>query len=48
METFKIKINFSDRFVIKHVTAHDEADACWIGKDMTEKMSATSFDLMHS
>lgn len=49
MDSFKVKVNFNNgRFAIKHITATDESDACWIAKDIAEAMKANSFDLMHS
>lgn len=49
MDSFKVKINFNDHYIIKHITATDEADACWVAKDLAEKFKGMkSFDLMHS
>lgn len=48
MDSFKVKINFKNRFVIKHINATDEMDACWKAKSLADSMSAVSFDLMHS
>lgn len=47
MDSFKVKIDFDGRFAIKHITAQDEADACWIAKDLCEAMNGNKFDLMH-
>lgn len=46
--SYKVRINFDSKFLIKHITATDEVDACWIAKGMADKFGANSFDLMHS
>lgn len=46
--SYKVRINFDNKFLIKHITATDEADACWIAKGMSEQFGGKSFDLMYS
>lgn len=48
MDSFKVKINFKNRFVIKHIVANGEVDACWEAKSLADSMNAVSFDLMYS
>lgn len=49
MDSFKVRINFDKRYILKHIVATDEVDACWEAKALASKFDGmTSFDLMHS
>lgn len=49
MDSFKVKINFTDHYIIKHIAASDEIDACWSAKELASKFKGMkSFDLMYA
>ena len=46
--SYKVRINFDKHFLIKHITADNEVDACWSAKEISEDLGGKTFDLMHS
>lgn len=49
MDSFKVKINFNNHYIIKPIVATDEVDACWNAKALAEKFKGMkSFDLMYA
>ena len=46
--SYKVRINFDNHFLIKHITATDETDACWVAKGISDDLGGKTFDLMHS
>lgn len=49
MDSFKVRVNFKDYFILDYITATDEEDACWKAKALADKFKkSTSFDLMYA